>query len=292
MNVRTTHVVSDVAHAASYVEPESCTLAYLDPPFRVGVKFRARGDDGTRARGPVAYDDVWPSMDAYCGWLSERAQVLWRCVASNGTLWLHLDHRAVHDMKVVLDRALGAKAFRGEIIWVPGNGGRARTGPNHTHQSLLVYAKSHKYVWNADDPCMREPYAPTSLRMHFTNKDADGRAFRQRVVNGKTYRYDADQGRALGSVWLDCPSMVANSPLGLETTGYPTQKPLKLLDRIVRVATRPGDTVVDAFSGSGTTLLAAALAGRHAVGFDVGTQSRATCIKRFEERNAPLQLLG
>lgn len=285
-----THVAGDVRSALDYVAPESCRLAYLDPPFHVGVKFRSRGADGTRARGPVAYEDTWPSLEAYCAWLSERAQTAWKCLRADGTLWLHLDHRAAHNMKVALDLAFTISSFQGEIIWVPGNGGRAKLGPNHTHQSLLVYAKSKRYVWNANDLCMREPYAATSTRMHFTHKDEDGRAFRERVVNGKIYRYAADHGRALGSVWLDCPSMVANSPLGVETTGYPTQKPLKLLDRIVRVATQQGDTVLDAFTGSGTTLVAAALAGRSCVGFDIGDLSRQTCVQRFAREGLALDL--
>ncbi len=285
-----THVASDVLHALRYVSAQSCRLAYLDPPFHVGVKFRARGADGTRARGPVAYTDTWPSLEAYCAWLLARAQVVWDCLSPDGTLWLHLDRRAVHTMKIALDGLLGAAAFQGEIVWVPGNGGRAKHGPNHTHQSLLVYAKSRKYIWNAHEPCMREPHAATSIRMHFTHKDETGRAFRERTVNGKLYRYAEDEGRAIGSVWLDCPSMVANSPLGTETTGYPTQKPLKLLDRIVRVSTNPGDRVIDGFTGSGTTLLAAAMANREGIGFDVGELSRQTCVARFQGANVRLDL--
>ena len=79
--------------------------------------------------------------------------------------------------------------------------------------------------------------------MHFTQKDDDGRFFRERTIGARTYRYYADVGRAIGSVWTDCPAMVANTPLRRETTGYPTQKPLKLLDRIVRAASEPGALV-------------------------------------------------
>lgn len=287
---RLTHISSDVVHARSFLSPQSCKLVYMDPPFRVGVQFRARGTDGTRAGGPVAYTDVWPSMQAYTTWLLERAAAAWDCLANDGTLWLHLDHRAVHDMKVAFDQAFGAKCFRGEIIWVPGNGGRARNGPNHTHQTLLVYSKAKGYLWNANDPCMREPYAETSTRMHFTHIDADGRAYRERKVGGKVYRYAADRGRALGSVWTDCPSMVANSPIGAETTGYPTQKPLKLLDRIVRVSTNTGDLVLDAFSGSGTTLVASANAKRSAVGFDIGALSRQVCAARCDALGLKLKI--
>jgi site-specific DNA-methyltransferase (adenine-specific) len=196
-------------------------------------------------------------------------------------MWLHLDQRAVHEAKLLCDRVFGHGAFAGEIIWVPGNGAKSRRGPGVTHQTLLVYARGKDFVWNTRDAALREPYAKTSLSMHFTKKDARGRAFRERTIGGKTYRYYADEGRAIGSVWTDCPAMVANTPLMKETTGYPTQKPLKLLDRIVRASTRPGALVVDPFCGSGTTLVAAARAGRQFVGGDAGALAIETASKRL-----------
>lgn len=275
-------VHADAERLGRYVEADSARLIYLDPPFSVGVPFRARGEDGTRRNGPVAYLDSWPSIEAYLGWLAPRLEAAWHALATDGSLWLHLDHRAVHDAKVLASRLFGARSYRSEIIWVPGNGSKSRKGPGVTHQSILVYAKTPDYVWNAQIPELREPYADTSLAMHFTQTDADGRRYRERVVAGKAYRYYADQGRALGSVWSDCPAMHGNTPLRKETTGYPTQKPEKLLDRIVRGASRPGDLVVDPFMGSGTTLIAAAKAGRRAFGCDVGALSLETVRARLQ----------
>ena len=122
--------------------------------------------------------------------------------------------------------------------------------------------------------------------MHFNNVDADGRRYRDRTVGGRTYRYYADEGRAIGSVWTDCPSMAANTPLRAETTGYPTQKPLKLLDRVIRAASDPGSLVVDPFCGSGTTLVAAAAAGRRFVGLDVGELAIRVSRARLDEAGA------
>jgi site-specific DNA-methyltransferase (adenine-specific) len=191
-----------------------------------------------------------------------------------GSAWLHLDYRAVHDAKVVADRVFGRGAFRGEIVWVPGNGARGRKGPSVTHQTILVYSRGRDMIWNVDDPALREPFAETSQRMHFGNVDAEGRRYRERVISGKTYRYYADQGRKLGSVWTDCPAMSANTPLDREATGYPTQKPLTLLDRILRASTTEASRVLDPMCGSGTTLVAAARLGRSAVGID---QSPLAC---------------
>jgi site-specific DNA-methyltransferase (adenine-specific) len=104
--------------------------------------------------------------------------------------------------------------------------------------------------------------------MHFTAKDAAGRRYRERVVAGKTYRYYADEGRRIGSVWTDIPAMVANTPLCQEATGYPTQKPELLLERIIRASSEDGDTVADFMCGSGTTLVVAARTGRRFIGGD------------------------
>jgi site-specific DNA-methyltransferase (adenine-specific) len=98
--------------------------------------------------------------------------------------------------------------------------------------------------------------------------DADGRRYRERVIKGKAYRYYADEGRRLGSVWTDISGMVANTPLIREGTGYPTQKPEKLLDRIVRASSREGQTVADLMCGSGTTAAVAARLGRRFVAGD------------------------
>jgi len=282
----------DAAEIGRHVAPESAELAYLDPPFGIGAKFSARPrHGGLRAQGPVAYDDRWPSIDAYLAWLETRVSAARDCLSTRGTLWLHLDHRAVHEAKVACDRVFGRSAFLGEIIWVTGNGLRgARRGPGATHQTLLLYAKGRDFVWNARDPLLREPFAATSLAMHFTETDGEGRRYRERRIGGKKYRYYAHEGRAIGSVWADCPSMSANTPLRLETTGYPTQKPLRLLERIVRASSTEGSLVVDPFCGSGTTLVAAARHGRSFAGCDVGGFAIDTSAARLRAEGAPFDL--
>ncbi|MBX3229984.1 MAG: site-specific DNA-methyltransferase [Labilithrix sp.] len=276
-------VHADARDLGRFVAAGSADLAYLDPPFKVEKTFGARVARGTsRAKGPVAYDDTWPSLEAYLAWLEERVAIVRALLSPRGTMWLHLDQRAVHEAKVVCDRVFGARSFRGEVIWVPGNGSKSRTGPGMGHQTLLLYARGKEPIWNAKDPALRAPFAATSQAMHFNNVDADGRRYRDRTVGGKTYRYYADEGRALGSVWTDCPSMSANTPLRAETTGYPTQKPLKLLDRIVRASSAPRSLVVDPFCGSGTTLVAASSAGRRFAGADVGALAIATTRARLD----------
>jgi site-specific DNA-methyltransferase (adenine-specific) len=122
------------------------------------------------------------------------------------------------------------------------------------------------------------------MSMHFRNIDEQGRRFRDRTINGKTYRYYADSGRMLGSVWTDCPAMRANTPLIREATGYPTQKPETLLERIIRAASLPDSRILDPMCGSGTTLVAAERLGHNWAGIDQSELACRTTRQRLEAR--------
>lgn len=276
-------------------------LVYLDPPFGVGATMTARTRDGEArgrriaASGPAAYDDK-DAPDDLVRMIEPCLVAVRDRMSPCATLYLHLDYRAVHDAKVAADGIFGRGAFLGEVIWAPGNGGRGGRGFTVTHQTILLYARSAKdrrgVVYNAADPCLREPYAETSLSMHFRRKDEQGRLYRERTLGGKTYRYYADEGRRLGSVWTDVPAMVANTPLCAEATGYPTQKPLRLLERIVRASSNEGATVADLMCGSGTTLVAAARLGRRFIGGDRSQLAIETTSRRLAAEGIPFSLHG
>jgi site-specific DNA-methyltransferase (adenine-specific) len=258
-------------------------LIYVDPPFNTGLVHGARSKSGPRTLGPSAYKDAWGGLDGFLEMLRPRLLRWHAALASHGSLWLHLDYRAVHDTKVMADSIFGAAGFRGEVIWVPGNGARGRTGPSVTHQTILIYAKEKGFTYNSNDPAAREPYAATSRSMHFRHVDTEGRRYREREIGGKRYRYYEDQGRRLGSVWSDCPAMLANTPLVAETSGYPTQKPLRLLERIILLASNAGDHVLDPMCGSGTTLVAARKLGRSWMGIDQSPVAIRTATRRLSE---------
>lgn len=267
-------------------------LAYMDPPFNAGGTRKARQIKGERAAGTDAYVDFWGGIDEFLTMLRPRLQVVYDALGPSGSLWLQMDHRAIHDCKSILDEIFGRSHFAGEIIWVPGNGGKRRNGPSVTHQTILIYAKGDAMIWNGDDASLREPFSDTSLKMHFKNLDDEGRRYRERTINGKSYRYYADEGRRIGSVWLDCPAMTANTPLTDDTTGYPTQKPETLLERIIRAATLPGGLVLDPMCGSGTTLAVAARLGRGYAGsdrspvaYDIATRRLAMVETRLARRS-------
>jgi site-specific DNA-methyltransferase (adenine-specific) len=270
-------------------------LVYLDPPFAVGGGVMASRDGAGQGRGRKsavsgreAYRDV-ADVATLVGYLERLFAALRERMSDRATLYLHMDYRAIHEAKVAADRVFGPRAFLGEVVWAPGNGARGARGFSVTHQNILLYAKADKRraVWRSDHPLLREPYADTSLSMHFTSVDADGRRYRERVIRGKSYRYYADEGRRLGSVWSDIPAMVANTPLMQEGTGYPTQKPEKLLERIIRAATHEGDTVCDPMCGSGTTLVVAHRLGRRFVGSDIGAVAIETARARLKKAGVP-----
>jgi site-specific DNA-methyltransferase (adenine-specific) len=276
-------------------------LVYLDPPYSVGATMTARlGAGQTRGRrkaesGPGAYEDR-DDPDALAAMLASKLAVIRERMNPGATLYLHLDHRAVHEAKVAIDRLFGRGAFLGEIVWSPGNGARGARGFAVTHQTILVYAsradERKLVVYNADDPMLREPFADTSLAMHFKNVDEAGRHYRERVIKGKAYRYYADVGRRLGSVWTDISAMVANTPLRDEGTGYPTQKPERLLERMVRASSRAGQTVADLMCGSGTTAAVAARLGRRFVAGDESPLAVAITEDRLRRQGAPFEHLG
>lgn len=256
-------------------------LIYVDPPYNAGGVRSARGETGERSSGIPAYKDAWGGLAQFLTMFEPRARLMRDALSERGTLWMHLDYRAVHDVKVLCDKIFGRGGFAGEVIWIPGNGGRRRNSLSVTHQTILIYKKGAEFLYNIDDPELREPYADTSLKMHFKQEDEQGRLYRERTINNKTYRYYADEGRKLGSVWADLPGMRANTPLNKEATGYPTQKPEALLQRIVRAATLKESAVLDPMCGSGTTLAAARTLGRRYAGIDQSPVAIATIEKRL-----------
>jgi DNA modification methylase len=264
-------------------------LVYIDPPFYTGadrsvtIAVPPWDDSSPRPASSLkrmAYRDTWgPSpeerargltpLDKYLQWFAETASLLRELLSDTGLLFVHLDDNVGHEAKVVLDETFGADRFRGEIIWQLGTGAKSRKFFSIQHNIILVYSGGDAWTYNYDAKMARQPFAQGSLGTHFRRVDEHGRRYRIRTINGKNYKYFADEGRAIGSVWTDISSMTANSPIIAEGTGYPTQKPEKLLERILGVCTRPGDLILDCFCGSGTTPAVAGKLGRRWIACDV-----------------------
>ncbi|PVZ96280.1 site-specific DNA-methyltransferase [Amnibacterium flavum] len=223
----------------------SFPLIYIDPPFNTGKTQARRSMRTVRAAdGPRigfkgrSYETVRGATLRYADTFSEYWEFLeprlveaWRLLADNGTLYLHLDYREVHYAKVLLDALFGRDSFLNEIIWAYDYGGRAKDRWPAKHDNILVYVKNPEdYVFDSAE-VDREPYMAPGL-----------------VTAEKA---------ALGKLPTDVWWHTIVSPTGKEKTGYPTQKPLGVLRRIVAASSRPGDWVLDFFAGSGTTGAAA-----------------------------------
>jgi adenine-specific DNA-methyltransferase len=266
-------------------------LIYIDPPFATGTNFSVTtmvGDgDPVAAKQPSsvelkAYGDSWARGKAsFLQTLWPRLRVMRDLLRDTGLLFAHFDDNIGHEVKLVLDDVFGSANYRGEIVWQLGNGAKSRKFFSIQHNIILAYSKGDTWQFNADTPELREPFAPISLGTHFRNVDSAGRRYRKRIIGGKEYIYYADQGRMVGSVWTDISSMTANSPIIHESTGYPTQKPEKLIRRILSACTSSGDLVADFYCGSGTVPVVAEKMGRRWIGCDLGISAIHTTRKRL-----------
>lgn len=231
----------------------SCDLIYIDPPFATQKTRRHR-------RTGAAYDDRWAGgTREFLAFLMPRLMECHRLLPAHGTLYVHLDWRAAHYVRVLLDTIFGESNFLNEIIWHYRTGGVSAKWFGRKHDTILVYAKrigAHRFNVEREG----------RFRTDGLNYDENGRPYKN-TKKGRLYFNAA--GPALTDVW-DIPFL---STVSLERTGWPTQKPMALLERIIRASSREGDTVADFFCGSGTTLVAATRLGRRAIGCDIAKRA-------------------
>ena len=223
--------------------PEGCCdLIYVDPPFCTGRRRRS-------VQHASGYDDQWPGgLDAYLAFLAERLAEMHRVLAPTGTLYVHLDWRTVHRVRVELDTIFGDENFLNEIIWSYRTGGVSRRWFGRKHDNILVYARQRgQHTFNVQ----REG----DFRTDGLKYDQEGRPYKS-TKQGRLYFHP--DGPAMTDVW-EIPFL---STVSRERTGYPSQKPEALLRRIVLASSNEGDVVADFFCGSGTTAAVAQALGR------------------------------
>jgi site-specific DNA-methyltransferase (adenine-specific) len=247
----------------------SVDLAYADPPFASGLVRRATDAAGVER----SYDDRLDDPEAYRVWLEPHLAELHRVLAATGSLFLHLDHRMSAYARVALDGIFGRAGFRNEIIWRYGLGGRAPGNAfGRKHDMLLFYARGPANTFHR----LRGELTP-AMAAKYAHEDEHGRYQR---AHGR--RYYLKGGKPFDSVW-DIPSI---APTAGERTGYPTQKPLALLERVLLATTDPGALVLDPFVGSGTTAVAAQRLGRRFVAGDSSPEAIAVTSGRLERAAA------
>lgn len=263
--------LADNLTALRAIADDSVPLVYIDPPFNTGqrqirtstrVERSSMGDRTgfggerylTTILGRATYEDTFSD---YLAFLEPRLREGHRVLAPHGSFYLHLDQREVHYVKVLMDIIFGREAFINEIIWAYDYGGRSRRRWPAKHDTILFYAKDPEcYIFNAE-AVDREPYMAPGL-----------------VTTEKAAR-----GKLPTDTWWH----TIVSPTGKEKTGYPSQKPLGILRRIITASSAPGDVVLDYFAGSGTTGVAARELGRGFHLIDANVAAIEVMAKRFAE---------
>jgi DNA modification methylase len=232
-------------------------LIYADPPFFTNKHYPTRIGRGEDSRRPSewelaeGYPDHWEDIEAYLDMLYPRLALMHRLLAPNGSFYLHLDWHADHYARLLLDEIFGPDRLLNEIIWVYHGPSPIRSAFNRKHDTILAYTKSEDYTFNVDE--VREPYNPSTVKTFESSRKA-----------GFGKIPDLERGKVPEDWWYF--PVVAR--LHSERTGYPTQKPEALLERIILASSNPGDLVADFFCGSGTTAVVAARLGRRFIAND------------------------
>ena len=256
---------------------------YLDPPFFTGDMFNMRVRVGERewksGAGSLAlsaYSDKWNDRGQYLAAMRGLLELARELMSDTGVIFLHVDFRMQAHLRLLMDEIFGENNFLNEIIWTYQTGGRARKYFSRKHDVILFYRKSASYRFYMENV----PISRTDARRNHMKRqvDKDGRVYRTIRSGGKVYKYYDDDPVYPGDVWDDVSHLQQKDP---QRTGYDTQKPLKLLERIVLCSTQPGDIVCDLTCGSGTTLEAAAINGRNFVGVDMSRLAINTARRRL-----------
>lgn len=236
----------DCADILAQLPPASIDLAYLDPPFMTN---RTHATPSVRTgRAAAKFDDRWPTLAAYLDFLRTRIALIHRALADTGSILVHCDWRASHHIRLMLDDIFGEDRFVNHLIWWYGLGGSSPRRFARKHDDILFYARSERYHF---DP----PRVPaTSNRMRGQLKKA-----------------------------TDVLAIPAINNQAKERTGYPTQKPLALLELLIRACSPPNGIVLDPFCGSGTTCVAARKLGRRSIGIDISADAVHVAQQRLVE---------
>ena len=289
-------------------------MIYLDPPFNSNRHYSA--PIGSRAAG-AEFKDAWAFEDTDAAWwgeLAEEHEPLYRVIDAagaaggdgnkayliymamrllelrrilkpTGSIYLHCDPTMSHPLKMAMDAIFGPKNFLNEIIWCYSTGGRSTTSFPQKHDVILRYGQTIDAVFYYDNVALPRDFST----MHETIlTDEEGRNYQRNIKAGKEYRYYLDKGVLPNDWWVDIQAL---NPSAKERLGYPTQKPLKLLDRIIKASSNNGDVVLDPFCGCATTCIAAEALNRQWVGIDISPMAVNLLETRMKE-NYELELGG
>ncbi|WP_165388192.1 site-specific DNA-methyltransferase [Vibrio vulnificus] len=294
----------------------SIDLVYIDPPFdskadykkSIKIKSKTVSADASNFE-EKQYTDIW-SNDEFLQFMYERLTLLKELLSSTGSIFLHCDYRKASHLKIMMDEIFGQENFRAQICWrsMTSSGFKGKTSLGRSHADILYYSKSDEYKYS---PVYKE-YSDEYIKERFSKIDENGRQFKDEKVGSATpketiekwksegriyvtstggYRIkhylDEAKGMIVDDVWTD---IFGENSQSKELTGYPTQKPNALLERIIKMASDEGDVVFDCFMGSGTTQSVANRLNRRFLGADINLGSIQTTTKRLANDNANFEV--
>ncbi len=267
-------ILGDCRDVLGQIPDESVDLVYLDPPF-----FSQR-DQSLRNRGIgklYQFSDTWLDSSVYAKFLAARLELISQKLAPTGSIIFHCDKSATHIVRFVLDEIFGQENFRSEIIWHYKRWSNSKKGLLNAHQTLHLYSKTNDFKFNP----ILTPYSESTnvdQIMQKRKRDSRNKAVYARDSEGNILSSGTKRGVPLSDVW-DIPFL---NPKAKERVGYPTQKPVLLLDRIIRLFSDESDIILDPFCGSGTTLVAAKELKRKYIGIDISEDAIALSEQRLE----------
>ena len=281
----------------------SVDLIYLDPPFNSNANYAA--PIGSEAAG-AEFKDTWTLSDVDAAWLdlieakhpqlnrvihaamtnSDKSYLVYmavrllemkRILKDTGSIYLHCDPTMSHYLKLVMDTIFGKQHFQNEIIWCYERGSRRKSQFGRKHDVILFYSKTKNYVFDSD--AVRVERRKTHMKVE---TDLEGRTWQVKkdAKSGKVYRYPTDVGVLCPDWWTGIQQLNRNEK---ERLGYPTQKPLALLDRIIKASSNEGNVVFDPFCGCATTLVAADRLQREWIGIDISAKAAELVVERIRD---------
>jgi site-specific DNA-methyltransferase (adenine-specific) len=254
---------------------ESVDLIYLDPPFFTQKIQRLKTRD---RKTEFSFNDIWDTHHEYVQFIHDRVLEMHRLLSNTGTLFFHCDRNASHIARIVLDDIFGQDNFQSEIIWYYKRWSNSKKGLLPSHQNIFFYSKSDDFTFNR----IYQDYSESTnidQILQMRKRDPHGKSVYATDQDGNIIPSGPKKGVPLSDVW-EIPYL---NPKAKERTGYPTQKPVLLLEQILKLCTNEKDLVLDPFCGSGTTLVTAKLLNRNAIGIDISEEAIDLTKSRLRE---------
>lgn len=241
------------------IESNSIQMVYCDPPFYTQKSHKLYNNQNKK----YEFEDTWNSLEEYLEFIKFRFIELKRILKTDGLIFIHCDKSASHYIRVLLDEVFGYNNFQSEIIWRYKRWSNSKKGLLNNHQNIYMYSKTKNFKFNT---ILEEYSASTNVDQILQNRERiNNKTVYQLDKEGNTVLSKPKKGVPLSDVW-EIPFL---NPKAKERVGYPTQKPIILLERIIEISTDKNDIVLDPFCGSGTTLVASKILGRKYIGIDI-----------------------